>query len=62
MSTIAVVEIINQTKLEERFCYSQFQIIQNKVTEKLCLKYNKDFNIDTLIIRCSSIYEFGINI
>tara|TARA_B100001059_G_C17816595_1_gene575675 strand:+ start:1506 stop:2438 length:933 start_codon:yes stop_codon:yes gene_type:complete len=63
MSTIAVIGNNKSNKIEEEFkVYPISNYTKNKVeAEKLCFKYNKKFNIDTLIIRGSSIYGPGMN-
>ena len=63
MSTIAVIGNNKSNKIREDSAINPISnYTKNKVkAEKLCLKYNKDFNIDTLIIRCSSIYGPGMN-
>lgn len=63
MSTIAVVGNNKSNKIREDFKVNPISnYAKNKVeAEKLCFKYNKEFKIDTLIIRGSSIYGPGMN-
>jgi UDP-glucose 4-epimerase len=63
MSTIAVIGNNEVNKIREESKVTPISnYTKNKVeAEKLCFKYNKDFGIDTLIIRGSSIYGPGMN-
>lgn len=63
MSTIAVVGNNTENKIREDFRINPISnYTKNKVkAEKLCFKYNKEFNIDTLVLRGTSIYGPGLN-
>tara|TARA_B100000767_G_scaffold275759_1_gene315164 strand:- start:7566 stop:8498 length:933 start_codon:yes stop_codon:yes gene_type:complete len=63
MSTIAVTGNNKSNKIKEDFKINPISnYTKNKVqAEKLCFRYNKEFKIDTLIIRGASIFGPGMN-